>query len=262
MKPLSTGPLVGLGLLAALTLFALAVPALLPGDPIRQSLIATLEPPGGLYPFGTDHLGRDMAHRLAAAIRLSLGVALGATALAGTVGVALGMLAGCLGGWIDRAVSILADMVLALPGLLLALLLIAIAPGRFWPLYLGVSLVLWVEFYRLTRAAAIRISGSPAVEASRLLGFGAFYRFRRHFWPEIAPIVLTVGAFGAATTVMSVAALGFVSVGVRPPTPELGQMMIELMPYYSEAPLILAQPILVVFLLVLSLNLLAGGRVQ
>ncbi|MFD1625432.1 ABC transporter permease [Azospirillum griseum] len=258
----SRGQWAGVALLLLLALFALGVPQLIPGDPTRQSLSNALLPPGGPFPLGTDAFGRDMVLRLAAAIRLSLGIALLTTALAGVIGVALGVLAGACGGWVDRALCGVADTLLALPGLLLVLLLVAIAPGQFWPLYLGVSLVLWVEYFRMTRAAALRIAASPAVEASRLLGFGPVYRFRRHYWPELAPITLTVGAFGSATSVMSVAALGFVNVGVRPPTPELGQMMIELMPYYNEAPLILAQPILVVFLLVLALNLIAGGKTQ
>lgn len=262
MKRVTTGRLAGLGLLALLALYALLAPHLITGDPTRQSLANTLLPPGGPFLFGTDQFGRDMALRLAAAIRLSLGIALVTTALAGIVGVALGVAAGAVGGWVDRLLSTVADTLLALPGLLLVLLLVAIAPGQYWPLYLGVCLVQWVEYFRMTRSAARRIAASPAVEASRLLGFGPLHLFRRHFWPEMAPIILTVGAFGSATSVMSVAALGFVNVGVRPPTPELGQMMIELMPYYNEAPLILAQPILVVFLLVLALNLIAGGRTQ
>lgn len=254
--------LAGLLLLALLALFALAVPLLLEGSPTRQNLLHTLQPPGGGYLLGTDHLGRDLALRLAGAIRVSLGIALVTTAFGALLGVGLGILAGARGGLLDRLLSALADMVLALPGLLLVLLLVAIAPGAFWPLYLGISLVLWIEYFRMARAAAIRISASPAVEASRLLGFGPLYRLRRHYWPEIAPMMLTVAAFGSATAILSVAALGFVNVGVRPPTPELGQMMIELLPYYYEAPLALALPILVVFLLVLSLNLIAGGKTR
>ena len=115
-----------------------------------------------------------------------------------------------------------------------------------------------MEYFRISRAIARPLLSSPAVQASRLLGFGPWLIFRRHLWPEMAPVVLTVAAFGAASAVMAIAALGFVSVGVRPPTPELGLMMTELLPYYQEAPYALLQPVMVVFLLVLSLLLLAG----
>lgn len=252
----------GIAILVLLALFGLLVPLLIEGSPTRQDLMHTLEPPGSAWLFGTDHLGRDLMLRVAAAIRTSLGIALLATLFAAVVGVSLGFLAGVRGGIVDRLLSTFADMLLALPGLLLVLLLVALAPGRFWPLYLGISLVLWIEYFRMSRAVAIRVAASPAVEASKLLGFGPAYLFRRHFWPEMKTTILVVGAFGAATAILSVAALGFVSVGIRPPTPELGQMMIELLPYYHEAPWAIAQPVLVVFLAVLALNLIAGGRTR
>ncbi|WP_444678677.1 ABC transporter permease subunit [Halomonas sp. E19] len=170
----------------------------------------------------------------------------------------LGVIAGWRGGWLDRVLGSMADAFLALPGLLLVLLLVAIAPGNFWALYVGISLVLWIEYFRVVRARTRVLVASPQLEASRLLGFGPFYLFRRHLWPELAPQVLTLAAFGAASAILAMAALGFVSVGLRPPTAELGLMMIELLPYYHEAPWAMAQPILVLFVLVLSLNLLAG----
>ncbi|TCT06518.1 peptide/nickel transport system permease protein [Tepidamorphus gemmatus] len=256
------GVIVGIAILIALTAFSLLTPLVVDGSPTGQNLAQTLQPPGPGHRLGTDHLGRDMALRLAAAIRVSLSVSIGATIVAAVLGVGLGVLAGSRGGLVDRLLSTAADMVLALPGLLLVLLIIAIAPGRFWPLYLGISLVLWIEYFRMARAITIRVAASPAVQASQLLGFGPVYVFLTHYWPQMAPMILTVGAFGAATAILSVAALGFVNVGIRPPTPELGQMMIELLPYYHEAPYIIAQPILVVFLLVLSLNLIAGGKAR
>lgn len=254
--------LAGLVLIGLVAAFSLLVPLLVEGDPARQNLMAALAAPGGDFLLGTDHLGRDLALRLAAAIRLSLGIAIVTTAIAAVLGVTLGMAAATRGGLADRAISAFADMFLALPGLLLVLLLVALAPGQFWPLYLGISLVLWIEYFRVTRALALSLAASPAIQASRLLGFGQLYIFRRHYWPELGPLVLTVGAFGSATAILSVAALGFINVGVRPPTPELGQMMIELLPYYEEAPHALFLPIIVVFVTVLALNLIAGGRAR
>ena len=257
---LKPAALAGWGTLALLGAFALLVPLLMAGDHASQNLLATLLPPGQGHLLGTDHFGRDMALRLAEAIRVSAGVALVSVAVALLFGVAGGLFAARLGGWADRIISALADMTLALPGLLLVLMVVAIAPGSFLSLYIGISLILWVEYFRLTRAIAARAYASPAVEAARLLGFGPLYIFRNYIWPVLAPVLLASAAFGAANAILAVAALGFVNVGVRPPTPELGQMMVELMPYYQEAPLQLLQPVAVVFLLVLSLNLIAGGR--
>jgi peptide/nickel transport system permease protein len=260
MIALTKGRVAGATILAGFAAFAWLTPILTGLDPAQQDLDATLAAPSLAAPLGADHLGRSMVARLAAAIRLSLGLALLSVATAAIPGLLLGVLAGWRGGWVDRALSFLADGVLAMPGLLLILLVAALAPGAFWPLYVGVALVLWVEYFRVVRAAVRSLVLSPQIEASRLLGFGPVYLFRRHLWPELAPLVLTLAAFGAATSILALAALGFVSVGLRPPTAELGLMMTEHLPYYEEAPWILLSPILCVFLLVTSLHLMAGRR--
>jgi len=150
-------------------------------------------------------------------------------------------------------------MVLALPGLILILLFAALAPGSLLMLYVAISLVLWVEYYRVVRAVTRTVVGSTQMQASRMLGFGTWYCFRRHIWPALVTPVLTLAAFGAANSILALAAVGFVSVGLRPPTAELGLMMVELFPYYSDAPWVLAQPVIAVFLLIFAFNLLAGG---
>lgn len=250
----------GVGLLLALALLGFGLPLISDLDPARQNLSQILAAPSLAEPFGTDHLGRSMLARMAWAVQLSLGLALLGVVTAAVPGVLLGVLAGWRGGWVDRCLTVLADTLLALPGLLLVLLLVAIAPGSFWALYVGIALVLWIEYFRVVRQTTVRLMVSPQIEASRLLGFGPGYILRRHLWPALAPVVLTLGAFGAATAILAIAALGFVSVGLRPPTAELGLMMTELLPYYHDAPWVLLQPITAVFLLVLALNLLAGGR--
>ena len=155
----------------------------------------------------------------------------------------------------------LSDAVLALPGLLLVLMLAAISPGSWWALYAGISLTLWVEYFRYTRQRARVVLADPSVEASRLLGLGAGLLIRRHLIPEIGPGLLTIAAFGAATAVTAVAALGFVSVGIRPPTAEWGVMMTELLPYWREAPHLILQPVACLVVTVLALHLCVGpGR--
>jgi len=257
-RRLSRAQQAGALILLLLVIFAFVLPLLWPQDPVHQRLMLALQWPEWGAPFGYDHLGRSLFARLTAAIRLSLGLALVSVLSAAIPGILLGVLAAWRGGAVDRAVGLLSDAFLALPGLLLVLLLTAIVPDSALMLYVGISLLLWVEYFRLSRAVARPLLRSPAVQASRLLGFGPWMIFRRHLWPEMAPLVLTVAAFGAAAAIMAIAALGFVSVGVRPPTPELGLMMTELLPYYDEAPYALLQPVAVVFLLVLSLLLLAG----
>ncbi len=258
--PGSTGFRVGAALVALTLGFGLVGPLLVPGDPFAQALTKALAGPDAGSPFGYDHLGRSLWHRLAHALRLSPAIAGAAVATAGAAGLLLGALAAARGGWVDRALSLLADALLALPGLLLALMALAATPGTATGFWAGLSLALWVEFFRLTRATSRAVLASPAVQASRLLGFGPLYVLRRHLWPEIAPVLLTAGAFGAASAIMAIAALGFVSVGMRAPTPELGLMMVELLPYWREAPHALLTPVLATFALLLGLTLMAGGR--
>lgn len=259
-QPRATSRLIGVAILASLIAFAVCVPLFWGVDIARQDYNAILSVPAGAHPLGTDHLGRDMLARLAAAVRLSLGLALVSVATAAIPGVLLGILAAWKGGMTDKWLGLLAEMFLALPGLLLVLLIVAIYPGSFLALYGAVALVLWIEYFRMTRALSRTVLASPAVAASRLLGFGPLYIIRRHLWPELASVLMTIAAFGAASAIMAIAALGFVSVGVRPPTAELGLMITELLPYFAEAPVIIALPILVIFLIVLSLMLIAGGR--
>ena len=204
------------------------------------------------------HFIGDMLSRLASAIRLSFSLIVLSVGCSLLFGLLFGILAGYLGGWTDRILTFCSDIIMALPGLLLILLFAAIAPGTFWALYLGISLVMWVEFFRIVRALTQTIAGSAEIQSSRLMGMGFWYCFKRHFFPKLAPVVMTLSAFAAGNAVLALATLGFVNVGLRPPTPELGLMMTELFPYYYEAPWIFLQPVLVVFLLVLSFQLMSG----
>lgn len=247
-------------MLVLIAAFALLGPWLIGIDPARQTLSRFLEAPSLAHPLGLDHLGRSMLARLADAARLSLSMAALSVLSAALPGTLLGLLAAWHGGWLERVLTALADAVLALPGLLLVLLLAAFAPGQFWPLYVGISLALWVEYFRVVRAAAAILLASPQVEASRLLGFGKLYVVRRHLMPELLPRIVTLMRFGYAGAVLAMAALGFIGVGLQPPTPELGVMMIELLPYYSEAPWLIAAPILILFFTLLGMLLLGSER--
>jgi peptide/nickel transport system permease protein len=252
--------LAGAAVLAALVAFALLEGLLGSADPAAQDLEAALTPPGAEHFLGTDPFGRSMVARLGAALRLSLLVSTACVATALLLGTGLGVLAAWRGGWTDRCLSTVVNLLLALPGLVLILLVAALAPGSLPVLYGAIALVLWIEYFRVARAVAAPAIRSPAMEASRLLGFGVLYRFRRHVLPVLLPPLLAQAAFGAATAVMALASLGFVSVGLQPPTAELGLMMVELFPYYRAAPWALAQPILALSLYLLALHLLAGDR--
>lgn len=258
VAPAGTARALGLVLVGAVLAFALAGPLLVEVGPARQNLSHALHPPSAEYWLGADHLGRSVLSRLAHAARLSVLLAALSVAVAAVAGVGLGLLAAWSGGWTDRLLAALADAVLALPGLLLVLLLAALAPGSYAALFLGLSLAAWVEWFRVSRAAGAAVLASPAVEAARLLGFGWGHVLRRHVAPELGPLLGTLAAFGMANAVLAVGALGFIGVGLRPPTAEWGLMMTELLPHYDEAPVALIAPAACLFALVLGLQLLAG----
>ncbi|RGE47262.1 ABC transporter permease [Mannheimia granulomatis] len=255
---ISTSQFLGGSLLVIILGFAFLQPYFYPMDMGFQDLTNTLSNPNEFAWFGTDHLGRDMLARLASAIRLSFGLSLFSVACALIAGLITGIMAGFFGSWFDRILSFICDLVMALPGLLLILLFAALSPGSFWTLYLGISLVMWIEFYRVIRSISSTMANSSEIQSSRLMGMGWIYSFKRHLLPRLLPMIATLSAFSLGNAILALATLGFVNVGLRPPTAELGLMMTELFPYYYEAPMIFLQPVLTVFLMVLSLQLLSG----
>ena len=256
-RPSHTGRTIGLILLAATVLFAIVGPLLITADPARQNLSNTMAPPSATWLLGTDHLGRSVLARLAAASRLSLELGAASVVLAGAIGIAVGLAAAWVGGRIDTMLTATADAVLALPGLLLIVLVAALAPGAIWPLFLGLVLAMWVEWFRVTRAVAAARLASPAVEASRLLGFGYRYVVWRHIVPAVAPLWGALAAFGVGQAILTVGGLGFIGVGLRPPQAEWGLMMAESLPHYANLPAALLAPAILLSVVVLALQLVA-----
>lgn len=244
-------------ILAALAILALVGPWLTGFDYREQNLDRVLELPSLSHWFGTDHLGRDLFTRWCYALRLSLTLGISTAAVASVVGAALGILAAWQAGWTDRLLSALADAVFALPGLLLVLLVAAVLPGAYIVLYLGIAISLWGEFFRVSRACARQVLTGRPVEAAFLLGFTPRLILRRYLLPELIPILAPLFAFGGAAAVLAMATLGFVGVGLQPPAAELGVMMIELFPYWREAPWLLAAPVAALIAVTAALLLLS-----
>ncbi|MDI7864214.1 ABC transporter permease [Rhizobiaceae bacterium n13] len=252
--------LAGAGLLIVLAGFAIIGPAVISSDPAAQDFGASLAPIGGDYLLGADHYGRSLLARLAHGARLSFGMAFLTMLAAAIPGVLFGLVAAWRGGWAERGLEFVATIVLALPGLMLVLLLLAFSPGNYGPLFLGLALTLWVEFYRVTKASTKTILSQPHVEAARMLGFGSRYILLHYVMPVITPMLSTLAAFAMATAIIAVSTLSAISVGLQPPTPELGSMIVELLPYFAEAPVHVLLPAALIFLLVLGLQLFAQGE--
>ncbi|WP_081737658.1 ABC transporter permease [Arthrobacter sp. H41] len=249
------------GLLTALALFALIGP-LIWRQYTSQDLSQFLQPPSLAEPFGHDHLGRSVIARLAHATRLSLGLAIVCVATAATTGVALGLLAAWRRGWVDQMLLGISEIFLALPALLIVLIFAALASGEMWTIYIGIALALWVEYFRVVRARSVSVLTSPAIEAANLLRLGPAHMLRRHLWPELAPVLLTMASLGMATAVLAMSTLSYVGVGLKPPTAELGLLITESLPYYHEAPWMVTAPIVVLLLLLAGLLGLRAQEVR
>ena len=233
-----------LALLGAVVAFALLGP-LVWDDPAAQDLGRFLAAPSLSEPLGRDHLGRSVVARLASATRLSLTLAVLCVATAALAGTVAGVLAAWRGGWLDAVLRGLSEVLVALPALLVVLMFSALADGGLWTLYVGIALAQWVEYFRVVRARSGLVLGGPAVEAAGLLRLGPAHLWRRHLWPELSPVLLTLATFGIGTSVLVLSTLGFVGVGVQPPRAELGIMITEAFPYWSEAPWMSLAPVLV-----------------
>ena len=248
-------PWFGFGLMASVLVLAIAGPALLHTDPLRQDLMATSLPPSPAWWFGTDELGRSVLARTVAGARLSLGAALAAMLVTAALGTALGLLAAELGGLGERAVLAVTDTVYACPGLLLILLVTELFNGGVWMVVAGLAATRWPAFARMCHPLARAALHQPDAEASRLLGFGRAYRLRRHAWPAVRAPVVSVAALQFAGMLLSIAALGFLGVGLLPPQPEWGAMIAEALPYMADQPVMLGAPALFIFLATWSATL-------
>lgn len=245
----------------ALILSVMALPLVLPGDPNAQDLMRALEGPSLVHPFGLDQLGRDMALRVAHGAPRSLGLAGACVLGAYGAGTALGLIAAWRGGWVEALLMRLTDLLLAFPGLLLALLMAGFLGGGPGPVMLGIGLGLMPQFTRLTRAIAEQTLAAPHVEAAELAGFPATAILRRHVLPTVLRATLPLGVLSIGGAVLSVSSLGFLGLGIQPPDAEWGAMISEMMPYIAEAPLQMAAPCLAIFASVMVFtHLFATGQ--
>jgi peptide/nickel transport system permease protein len=257
----TTAQRASLVVLGSIALLAVAGP-LLWRDPAAQDLSAFLEAPSLAEPLGRDHLGRSVLARLASATRLSLVLAVLCVATALVAGTLAGIVAAWRGRAVDAVLRGLSEALVALPALLVVLVFAALADGRLWTLYLGLALAQWVEYFRVVRARSGLLLGGPAVEAARLLQLGPAHVVRRHLWPDLRPVLATLATLGIGTSVLALSTLGFVGVGLRPPTAELGLMITEGFPYWSEAPWMSLSPTVVLALTLVGLLGLRDAEVR
>ncbi len=231
---------------------ALAAPVLAPGGPAGAPAGDALQPPGDGHPLGTDHLGRDVFSRTVWGARNTLGAAAVAGVVALTLAALTGVVAGTVGGWLDWLLMRANDVVLAFPGLLLALTIVAILRVGLWQAALAVGLALVPVYSRLVRAAVLSVRNRPFVEAARTLGGGPVWLMRQHILPNIGGELAAFATLIYAWSLLNLAALDFLGVSGSPSVPTWGRLLGEGRAYIRVAPWIALPPGLLLTLSVLA----------
>ncbi len=250
----------GCFVLAVFLLCAVFSPWRAPHDPAQLNLSARLLPPSATHWFGTDELGRDVLSRTLYGARVSLTVAAAVVALSLALGVTLGLLAGFYGGFTDTLVNIyLGNAFLALPGILLAITLVAFLGPSLANLILALARAGGVDYARRVGAQVLSVKEREYVQAARSLGASDLHLMLRHILPNILQPLLVQAAVGMAAAVLAEATLSFLGLGVQPPTPTWGAMLNDARSHLFESPYLMFFPALALALCVFSFNLIGDG---
>ncbi|MDQ1103001.1 ABC transporter permease [Nocardioides zeae] len=240
--------------LVLLAAFALAPQLFAPEGPYAEDIAQRLQAPSASHPFGTDELGRDLLARVVHGTRTTLGTSLLALAVATTLALAVGGVAGYVRGRTDRVLMLGVDALLALPALLVSLLIVFALGSGTLALALAVGLASVPAFARLTRAEVLRVDTQPFTEAARAFGVPGRVVLARHVLPHTVRPLVALAAVELAAILLTVSVLGFLGYGATPPHPEWGTLVAEGRRYFVTAWWLTALPGIVLVVLVLSLH--------
>jgi peptide/nickel transport system permease protein len=222
-------------------------------------IVDRLQPPSAEHFLGTDELGRDIFSRIVLGARVSLVIQLSAVAAAMVLGVAWGLLAGSAGGWVDAVSMRIVDMMLAFPGVLLAIAIVAILGGGLLNVIAAVAISSVPAFARLVRGVVLGTRELEFVEAARAIGESRTSIALRYLLPAAVGAITVQASLRMATVLLTAASLNFLGLGVVPPTPEWGAMLSNARSYMFVAPFVAAFPGLAITVVVLGFNLLGDG---
>ncbi|MEO1424503.1 MAG: ABC transporter permease [Pseudomonadota bacterium] len=261
---LDTLTLSSAGLLLIIAL-GIAAPLIAPHDPNATNLLARSQPPvwmeGGTWAhmFGTDNIGRDLLSRCLYGIRTSFGIATLGLIFSAVLGVALGLVSGLGGTWVDRIVMTITDVFITLPNLLLLLCGIALLGTDVWVLVLMIGLIRWEAYARLVRGQVLALRAEGYVEASRALGGSTFRIAVRHILPNLASPLVVILTLSFPGVLLMEAGLSFLGVGVQPPTSSLGRMIGDGRDYLINAWWISGIPSIVIVTITLLFQLIGDA---
>ncbi|MET0605729.1 MAG: ABC transporter permease [Beijerinckiaceae bacterium] len=258
----STLSIVGFALVAALLIIAAAGPLIVPHpDHVAGAIdtAARFKPPSAANWFGTNELGQDMLSLVVAGARVSLFAGLAVVALGAFVGTIVGAIAGYFGGWTDDILMRLADLKLTIPGLILAMAVAAALGPGILNMVVAISLSWWPGYARLVRGEVMAKKEEMFVTAALALGAGAGRILRRHILPNVMTPVIIKMSLDMGFAILTVASLGFIGIGVKPPTPEWGSLLSVARNYMPDYWWTAIFPGLAIFIAVFGFNLLGDG---
>lgn len=249
----------GFLILVVLVIVALLAPWISPDNPTAINLKASLKPPTPGHLFGQDPLGRDVLSRILYGARVSVMVGFVTVGVSLFLGTAIGFIAGYYRGMIDEGIMRLVDILLAFPGILLAIALTAILGPSLRNVILALCVMGWVGYARIVRAQVMSLRDADFVQAARSLGVRDGRMLYRHILPNILAPLIVEATFGIAGAILGEAGLSFLGLGVQPPTPSWGSMLNEGRQFLLVAPHLTLAPGLAIMTVVLGLNFLGDG---
>jgi len=244
--------IVGLIIMIILLFGAIFAPVLAPYNP-EEIITAQIEAPSSAHWFGTDDLGRDLFSRALFGARISLSVGFIAVIISLLIGTLLGALAGYYGGRVDGVIMRLVDIMLAFPSIFLILAIQAMLTPNIYNVMVVIGITSWMGVARLVRGEFLRLRELPYVEAARAIGCSDRRIIFRHILPNATGPIIVAGTLGMAGAVLTESALSFLGMGVQPPTPSWGNMLMDAQAYLFDAPWMSIIPGLLILLTVLAL---------
>ena len=251
--------MVGLLLIVCLVVLAVFAPEIAPYDVIKQNYLLVRKAPSPSHWFGTDEVGRDILTRVIWGARASLSAGVISVAIAISIGVPLGLIAGYRGGVIDALISRFTDAMLACPFLILAIALAAFLGPSLGNAMIAIGITATPLFVRLTRGQTLAIRNEDYIEAARAVGNPVWRIALRHILPNVLPALLVQATLTIATAIIAEASLSFLGLGQQPPMPSWGSMLNVAQRFLGNAPWMAVWPGLAIFVSVISFNLLGDG---
>lgn len=251
--------MIGSAIILVFLLMAAFAPLIAPYDPVHQDLQIKLQAPSWQHLFGTDQFGRDIFSRVIMGSRIALWIIFLVSVISGSIGIIVGVTAGYFGGIVDEVLMRITDMFLAFPSLVLAMAFAAMLGPNLTNTIIAISIVTWTTYARLSRAEAIKVKSQPYIEAIRAVGGGNLRIMFLHVLPMCISPVLVQLTLRMGTIILTAASLGFLGLGVQPPTPEWGAMVSDGRNYLIDQWWISTFPGIFIAFVVLGFNLLGDG---